>query len=369
MSDDFLSGLELSRRFYLEAVRPIIERHFPDLPHAAARLGSGSEVLGYDTPRSADHEWGPRLHLFLGDDDTGRYADRIVDLLSQELPKSFLGYPTNFAAGGDDPRIRRMELTGGPVYHRVGVTTFGSFAGPHLGFDPRNPPALLDWLATPWQRLLEFTAGSVFRDDIGVLTATRRDLSWYPTEVDAYILACQWVRVSQEEAFAGRCAEVGDDVGSANVTARIARDLMRICLLLHRRYPPYTKWLGSAFSELPDCGDVGGHLRAAQQATRWAVREHHLATACEAVAHLQNTRRPARSIEPQVQNYYDRPFLVINGGRLAQALRETISHDTLSGLPPVGSVDQWVDSTDVLSDVARCRRAVAAALGLPERTG
>ncbi len=54
----FLPGLDLCRIFYLEAVRPLLEQAYPGLPHAAARLGPGSEVLGFDTERSVDHDWG-----------------------------------------------------------------------------------------------------------------------------------------------------------------------------------------------------------------------------------------------------------------------------------------------------------------------
>src|SRR5205814_1131429 len=50
----FLPGLELSRALYEEAVRPILEEAHPDLRYAAARVGSGSEVLGFDSSRSAD---------------------------------------------------------------------------------------------------------------------------------------------------------------------------------------------------------------------------------------------------------------------------------------------------------------------------
>ena len=50
----FLPGLELCRRFYAEIVRPLIEQHFPDLPYAAARIGPGSDVLGFDTEMSMD---------------------------------------------------------------------------------------------------------------------------------------------------------------------------------------------------------------------------------------------------------------------------------------------------------------------------
>lgn len=52
----FVPGLELSRHFYVEAVRPLLDEAAPGIPHSAARLGSGSEVLGFDTARSADHE-------------------------------------------------------------------------------------------------------------------------------------------------------------------------------------------------------------------------------------------------------------------------------------------------------------------------
>jgi hypothetical protein len=93
----FLPGLELSRRFYTEAVRPLLDEALRGIPHSAARLGSGSEVLGYDTPRSADHEWGSRLQLFLRPEDTETHGPRLTGLLSHRLPKTFLGHPTHFA--------------------------------------------------------------------------------------------------------------------------------------------------------------------------------------------------------------------------------------------------------------------------------
>ena len=60
-----LNGIQLSEGFYLEAVRPLLEQYFPGLPHAAALLGNGSEVLGYDDATSTDHHWGPRMQLFV----------------------------------------------------------------------------------------------------------------------------------------------------------------------------------------------------------------------------------------------------------------------------------------------------------------
>lgn len=70
-----MKGLDLCRVFSFEAVQPILERVFPGLRYAAARVGPGSDVLGFDTARSVDHDWGPRLELFLSTDDVGRYGD------------------------------------------------------------------------------------------------------------------------------------------------------------------------------------------------------------------------------------------------------------------------------------------------------
>jgi len=47
----FLSGIDLSRRFYAEAVAPAV-----DGPRSAALVGPGSEVLGFDAGRSTDHD-------------------------------------------------------------------------------------------------------------------------------------------------------------------------------------------------------------------------------------------------------------------------------------------------------------------------
>ena len=79
---DFIPGLELSRRFFEEAVEPILETEFPGLRFAAALVGSGSEVLGFDTEMSSDHHWGPRVMLFLDEEDHARWAASIAARVS-----------------------------------------------------------------------------------------------------------------------------------------------------------------------------------------------------------------------------------------------------------------------------------------------
>ena len=85
----FLPGLELCRRLYQEAVRPLLEEYFPKLPYAAARIGPGSDVLGFDTEMSMDQEWGPQLQLFLREQDLP-LAHALDELFGTHLPHVFL---------------------------------------------------------------------------------------------------------------------------------------------------------------------------------------------------------------------------------------------------------------------------------------
>ncbi len=348
----FIPGVELSRRFYAEAVLPVLRARFGDFSHSAARIGRGSEVLGFDTARSADHDWGPRLQLFLQPKD--QRAQNIVTLLSDELPKTFYGYPTNLAAAG---LVRVMEFTAGPVSHGVDVTTLDAWFDWCLGFDPRSSVSPFDWLATPTQVLAEVTAGAVFHDELGLAQARDR-LTWYPEDIWRYVLACQWQRISQEEAFVGRCGEVGDELGSAVVAARLVRDLMRLTLLMHRRYPPYSKWLGSAFARLEFAATPS--LRATLAATTWQDRENHLAQAYTAIAQLHNDLGLTPPVDPGTRPYHDRPFRVLHAERFSQALIASVADPELRALPLTGAVDQFADSTDLLGDRRRTRAAAAA---------
>jgi hypothetical protein len=151
----------------------------------------------------------------------------------------------------------------------VEVFGLGGWLAGQLGVDPRGGVTVPDWLAAPWQRLAEVTGGAVFHDGTGGLTRARAALSWYPRDLWRYVLSCQWSRIAEEEAFGGRCAEAGDELGSVVVTARLARDLMRLWLLMQRRYPPYSKWLGSAFARSPGGERLGRHLAAALAADGW----------------------------------------------------------------------------------------------------
>jgi hypothetical protein len=360
VADTFVPGLRLGREFYADEVRPLLEGQFPQVACAAALIGPGSEVAGFDTARSADHDWGPRLQVFLSDGDAGRYAAAITTMLADRLPESFRGYPVAF------PVTREPD---GAARHRVEVLGLRAWLGGHLGFDPLKAVTLLDWLAVPTQRLAEFTTGEVFHDGPGELTRARAALAWYPHDLWLHLLACQWQRIGQEEAFPGRCAEAGDDLGSLVVTARLARDLMRLVLLMHRRYPPYSKWLGTAVARLPDAGGLGASLTAALSGGDWSVRERHLCDAYETVAALHNQLGLTRPLKTRTRPYFGRPYQVIGASRFTAALRAAITDPAVRRLPMTGAVDQFIDSTDAAGDLRFLRACASAAIREPEGEG
>jgi hypothetical protein len=329
VDERFIPGLQLSTRFYEEVVAGLLRKYFDGLTYTAARIGHGSEVLGFDTERSADHEWGPRLQIFLRPEDDAAHADAVREMLSERLPKTFLGWPTHYADVGEGA-VREMQVTDGPVFHRIDVANLGAWYRGRLGFDPRVEVTPDNWLDTPTQMLAEETGGTVMHDGLGELEAARARLAWYPDDVWRYVLALHWQRISDEEAFVGRTGEVGDELGSAIVAARLTRDLIRLALLITRRYPPYSKWLGSAFSRLPIGAELNPVLIAALAATDWHERERHLAIAYERIAAAGNELGLSASVDPSTRNYHSRPFRVLHAERFAAALVDSITDQALA---------------------------------------
>ena len=128
MTRAFVPGLELAELFHGEIVAPILRATLPGVPYSAALLGTGSEVQGFDTTRSTDHGWGPRLQIFLNSNDFRTHAERLAARLDRELPERFGGYPIRFAP---------------PTTHQCGTTWTSTSRGSSspVGSAPTRPRA------------------------------------------------------------------------------------------------------------------------------------------------------------------------------------------------------------------------------------
>src|SRR5437762_3330621 len=171
---NFIPGLELSKLFYQREVKPILGRGFPSLRYSAAVIGWGSEVLGFDTARSCDHHWGPRVLLFLGENNFQECRRQISEALSNSLPYEFMGFSTNYSKPEPNGVRHPITITRGPVNHMVDLYTVPAFFETRLGFDPSKKITVADWLTFPQQRLSELVSGEIYHDGLGELERIRR---------------------------------------------------------------------------------------------------------------------------------------------------------------------------------------------------
>ncbi|WP_369372267.1 DUF4037 domain-containing protein [Promicromonospora sp. Populi] len=340
-----MSGAEIAHAYWDDVVRPILDRKLPDLPRAAGRLGTGSDVLGLDDDTSRDHDWGLRLTLLVPAD----HVDEVDQLLATALPASYQGWPTAFAFS-QDPTVR----------HRVEVAAPADFVRSRTGLDVGDTMTVTDWLSLTGQAALEVTAGPVFEDTSGEITALREHLAWYPHDVWLHVLAADWTRVGQELPFVGRTGQLGDDLGSRMIAARLATALVRLGFLLERRWPAYPKWAGTLFGRLPVAPSAGPHLAAALAAATWQERDAALRAACEALHDRQRAVGLPVLDGPACEGFWDRPFTGLRDG-VTGTLRAAITDPEVLALPHRGGVEQWVDDVGTLTDPgARARLARAS---------
>ena len=173
------------------------------------------------------------------------------------------------------------------------------------------------------------------------------------------MLAAGWQRLCQLLPMVGRTAESGDELGSRLLSAGLADDLMGLAFALSRRWAPYAKWRGSVFRSLPVAARLGPLLGTAVAAPDWGGRENALTAACEVLLAVQREHGQSAPASAVIA-FFDRPYRTVDQA-VPQGLLARITDPDVARLPPlVGAVEQWADSTDVLSSPGR-RAALQAA--------
>lgn len=269
MKGSGLSGAGLAEAFHRALVEPLVRSEFLGRSLIGGRFGAGSDVLGFDDDVSTDHDWGLRSTLLV------EGAEEVSQFLERELPTEFAGHPVRFALTSDHV-----------VRHRVEVVAFEEFVRGRLGVEPTGSWSVGDWLSFTGQAVLEIVAGPVFTDDDGSWQRLRDKLSWYPDDVWTYLVASSWRQLEQELPFLGRTGSRGDDLGSRVLGARLVDITVHLGFLLDRTWAPYSKWVGSAFADLPS-GRVRPDLERALSAPTWPEREAGLCAALETLLRRQ----------------------------------------------------------------------------------
>ncbi len=344
----FMSGLKLNSRYYAEVIRPLLTEFDPTLRYSAALIGYGSDVLGFDNATSMDHNWGPRMQVFLDRADAVRIPE-IDAYLRRHLPGEFFGFSTNFSEKRGDKTQIMCPQSGPEVNHLIELCVLEDYFSEFIGKLP-GELTNIDWLCIPEQRLVELTAGHVFYDGLEKLDDYRSALRYYPHDVKLTKLAAYWQCVANEEAFIGRGVEFGDLLHVKLVSTRIVNSLLKICFVLKEEYVPYSKWFSRAFDHL-NLPLVKTTALRVLHANDPAEIEEHWAELCTLVLELQNHTPGLPAVTNEIGNFYNRPYKVIMADGIVDVLRSAIVDKELRALDlTLVGLDNKNDAVDFTND-------------------
>ena len=296
-----MKGLALAEALYRDKVRDLLAEEFPEYEGriAVGLAGPGSECFGYDDDISRDHDFAPRLCLWLTDADARAVGARLL--------ARYEAWTAEYAPVTDMARDRSGPIATSDYYRR--------FTG-----CPGVPPDNIAWLRVPEHLLAAATNGAVFRDDLGEFSEVRAALlAGYPPDGRRKRLAARLFTMGQAGQYnLPRCLKRGDAVAARFAETEFLRAAFEAICLLNGRYAPYYKWLYRAASELPLCAGAVADAKALLQ-TPDAQKTAQVERVCVAVA--EELRR-------QWLSQSDDDFLV----NQALAVQRGIEDATLRGL-------------------------------------
>ncbi len=242
------SIVDISRNFFNEVVKPILEREFPaeTAQTAFGVFGYGSEALRLDDEYSRDHHWGIRIDALMPQEVFDRKREEILAVLGQNMPKTFRGH----------------ELGEGIVAGAgVAPDTLEGLLARTIGLD-HPPQTYEEWLGLPEEDIIHITNGEVWHDPAGRFTAVRDTLQGYYPEPVWLRRIAHWCRYySGMGTYALKRALLRDNELYANLTfARAIRLGIQLAFMLDRQYYPYDKWLLAFFERLPRLSEPLGPI-------------------------------------------------------------------------------------------------------------
>lgn len=235
-----MRGIELSRRFYEEYGKPMLEEQFPEvMPLLACGIcGAGSECFGFDDEVSQDHDFEPGFCIFLPSEDiVDRRTAFLLERAYAKLPKEFAGYQRAL-----------LQPVGGP---RHGVFRTAEFFQDKTG-TADGILTLSQWLQVPEQSLAEATNGEIFHDGYGEVSRIRSALSFFPPDIRRKKLAGSLLLMGQAGQYNyRRCLQHGETGAAQLAVFDFVRHAMNVIFLLNNVYQPYYKWSFRTLRSLP----------------------------------------------------------------------------------------------------------------------
>lgn len=234
-----MNGLELSRGFYEEYGKPMLENDFADLlPFLAIGfVGKGSEHYGFDDEISRDHDFEPGFCIFLPDENTVDIRQEfLLERAYAKLPKEYMG-------------VKRLKIS--PVGgNRNGVIRSADFYKETVGV-PDGNLSTEDWLYIPDYALAEATNGEIYFDKYGEFSKIRENLMNMPTDVKLKRLAGNLLIMAQSGQYNfNRCLKHGEPQAAQLACGEFVNSAMKTIFLLNNKYMPFYKWSFRALRQI-----------------------------------------------------------------------------------------------------------------------
>ena len=269
-----MQGLDISREFYLQHGKPMLEEQFGDVIDriAVGLAGEGSECLGFDDDVSRDHDFDAGFCLWITEEDEREFGFRLERAYAK-LPKEFMG-------------LKRGKLS--PVGgNRHGVITIESFYTRFLGA-PDAPDSVERWLKTPSCSLASASNGEVFRDDLGVFSEVREKLmAGYPEDIRRKKLAAHTVFMAQSGQYNyPRCLARNEQGAAQLAVFEFVKHTISTIYLLNNRYEPFYKWAYRGLTKLSVLGNMGDALQYLTETDNSAVNSETKQAVIEDIASL-----------------------------------------------------------------------------------
>lgn len=236
-----MKGLELSKKYYEEYGKPMLEAEFKEtIPFIAVGLvGSGSDCYGYDDEISHDHDFEPGFCIFLPDESIVDEKKAFnLERAYNRLPKEFCGYKRSL-----------VKPVGGS---RNGVSRTSDFYNKKIG-TPDGVLTIQQWLQLPDFALAEAVNGEVFEDNFGEFTKIRNTLVNMPADVLLKKLAGNLLIAAQSGQYNyPRILKRGEAASAQLALFEFCNAMAKCVFLLNGKYMPYYKWQFRALRDLPN---------------------------------------------------------------------------------------------------------------------
>ena len=234
-----MKGIELSKAFFEEYGKPMLEKDFSDIMEylAVGVFGSGSECFGFDDEVSRDHDFEPGFCIFLPDEDiVDRKRAFQLERAYAKLPREFMGFKRSL-----------MAPVGGA---RRGVLRTSEFFEEKIG-SKTGELDKFEWLSIPEQSLAEATNGEIFFDNYGEITKIREKLKRYPEDIRLKKLAGNLLLMAQSGQYNyKRCLSHGETAAAQMAVFEFVKSAAQVIFLLNNEYQPYYKWTFRALRNL-----------------------------------------------------------------------------------------------------------------------